>query len=77
MKMQSLLGLVRWLGGDMTAAWLSQGLLILAALAGNMWLWRQNVRYEIKAAALSAGACSRRPTSTSTIFPFSRSRSPS
>jgi arabinofuranan 3-O-arabinosyltransferase len=56
MKMQSLLGVVRWLGGDMTAAWLAQGLLIAAALAGNMWLWRQLVRYEIKAAALSAGA---------------------
>ena len=56
MKMQSLLGVVRWLGGNMTAAWLAQGLLILAALAGNMWLWRQNARYEIKAAAVSAGA---------------------
>jgi hypothetical protein len=56
MKMQSLLGLVRWLGGGMTAAWLAQSLLIAAALAGTMWLWRQPVRYEIKAAALSAGA---------------------
>jgi hypothetical protein len=56
MKMQSLLGVVRWLGGGMEAAWLAQGLLIVAALAGNLWLWRQKVRYEIKAAALSAGA---------------------
>jgi hypothetical protein len=56
MKMQSLLGMVRWLGGGMTAAWLAQGLLIAAALAGNMWLWRRPARYEIKAAALSAGA---------------------
>jgi arabinofuranan 3-O-arabinosyltransferase len=56
MKMQSLLGVVRWLGGGMAAAWLAQGLVIAAALAGNMWLWRQKVRYEIKAAALAAGA---------------------
>jgi hypothetical protein len=56
MKMQSLLGVVRWLGGGMTVAWLAQGLLIAAALAGNMWLWRQPVRYEIKAAALAVGA---------------------
>ncbi len=56
MKMQSLLGVVRWLGGSMTVAWLAQGALIVAALAGNMWLWRQPIRYEIKAAALSAGA---------------------
>jgi hypothetical protein len=56
MKMQSLLGLVRWLGGGMAAAWLAQGLLIAAALAGTIWLWRQPLRYEIKAAALSAGA---------------------
>jgi arabinofuranan 3-O-arabinosyltransferase len=56
MKMQSLFGVVRWLGGGMAPAWLAQGLLIVAALAGNMWLWRQPVRYEIKAAALSAGA---------------------
>jgi arabinofuranan 3-O-arabinosyltransferase len=54
--MQSLLGVVRWLGGGMAAAWLAQGLLIVAVLAGNIWLWRQKVRYEIKAAALSAGA---------------------
>jgi arabinofuranan 3-O-arabinosyltransferase len=56
MKMQSLLGVVRWFGGDMTTAWLAQGLLIAAVLMGNIWLWRQPVRYEIKAAALSAGA---------------------
>jgi arabinofuranan 3-O-arabinosyltransferase len=56
MKMQSLIGVVRWLGGGMTSAWFAQGLLIAAALAGNMWQWRQPLRYEIKAAALSAGA---------------------
>jgi arabinofuranan 3-O-arabinosyltransferase len=56
MKMQSLLGVVRWLGGNMTAAWIAQGVLVAAALLGNMWLWRQPVRYEIRAAALSAGA---------------------
>jgi arabinofuranan 3-O-arabinosyltransferase len=56
MKMQSLLGLVRWLGGSVTAAWLAQAVLIAGATVALAWLWRQRVRYEIKAAALATGA---------------------
>ncbi len=55
-KLQSLLGLVRWLGGGMTAAWLAQGVLVTAAIIVLVWLWRQPVRYEIKAAALAVAA---------------------
>jgi hypothetical protein len=56
MKLQSLLGLVRWLGGGMTAAWAAQGVLIAAAAILSARLWRQRVRYEIKAAALAVAA---------------------
>jgi arabinofuranan 3-O-arabinosyltransferase len=56
MKLQSLLGVVRWLGGDMTAAWSAQTVLIAAAGTLSPWLWRRPVRYEIKAAALAAAA---------------------
>jgi arabinofuranan 3-O-arabinosyltransferase len=56
MKLQSLLGVVRWLGGDMTAAWNAQAALIAGAAILSAWLWRQRVRYEIKAAALPAAA---------------------
>jgi hypothetical protein len=56
MKLQSLLGVMRWLGGDMTAAWTAQALLIAAAGTLSAWLWRRPVRYEIKAAALAAAA---------------------
>jgi hypothetical protein len=55
-KLQSLLGLVRWLGGGMTAAWLAQSVLVAAATILVAWLWRQRMRYEIKAAALAAAA---------------------
>ena len=56
MKLQSLLGVVRWLGGDMTAGWAAQAILIAGAAILSAWLWRQRVRYEIKAAALAAAA---------------------
>jgi arabinofuranan 3-O-arabinosyltransferase len=56
MKLQSLLGLVRWLGGSMTAAWAAQGVLIAGATMLLAWLWRQSVPYEVKAAALAAAA---------------------
>jgi arabinofuranan 3-O-arabinosyltransferase len=56
MKLQSLLGLVRWLGGSMKAAWAAQGVLIAGATMLLAWLWRQSVRYEVKAAALAAAA---------------------
>jgi arabinofuranan 3-O-arabinosyltransferase len=56
LKLQSLLGMVRWLGGSMAAAWLAQGLLVAGALILLVWLWRQRVRYEIKAAALAVAA---------------------
>ena len=53
-KLQTLLGLVRWLGGSMTLAWALQGLLMLACAGAVAWIWHRPVRFEVKAAALSA-----------------------
>jgi hypothetical protein len=55
-RLQSLFGLVRAHGGDMTLAWTAQGVAALAALVGVCALWRSRAPYELKAAALSCGA---------------------
>jgi arabinofuranan 3-O-arabinosyltransferase len=51
-KLQTLLGLVRWLGGSMALAWTLQGMLIVGCACVVAWVWRSPVRYEIKAATL-------------------------
>jgi len=55
-KLQSLAGLVRWLGGDMTTALLAQGLLIAGATAALVALNRRRIDGDIKAAALAVAA---------------------
>jgi arabinofuranan 3-O-arabinosyltransferase len=55
-KLQSLFGVVRWLGGSMTAATLAQGLLVAGLALALIKLWRAPVRYEIKAAALATAS---------------------
>jgi glycosyl transferase family 87 len=55
-KLQSLFGVVRWLGGSMTMAWIAQGLLIAGATLALVLLWRRNIHHEIKSAALAIGA---------------------
>jgi hypothetical protein len=55
-KLQSLFGVVRWLGGSMTAASLAQGLLVAGLALALVKLWRAPVRYEIKAAALATAS---------------------
>jgi arabinofuranan 3-O-arabinosyltransferase len=55
-KLQSLLGLVRWLGGGLTLAWVLHGALMAACAAAVAWLWRARVCFDIKAAALAAAA---------------------
>jgi arabinofuranan 3-O-arabinosyltransferase len=52
-KLQSLFGLVRWLGGSMVTAGLLQALLAVSLAAALIWLFRQPLRYEIKAGALA------------------------
>jgi arabinofuranan 3-O-arabinosyltransferase len=55
-KLQSLFGVVRWLGGGMTAAWIAQSALVAGAAVAVTALWRRRMSYEIKAAALAVGA---------------------
>jgi arabinofuranan 3-O-arabinosyltransferase len=54
--LQTVYGLVRYLDGGASLAWLAQGI-TTAALAVIVWfIWRSPVRYPLKAATLSAAA---------------------
>ncbi len=55
-RLQSVFALVRAHGGSETLAWIVQGLLSLLLAVGLVWLWRSRVAFELKAAALAAGA---------------------
>jgi arabinofuranan 3-O-arabinosyltransferase len=55
-KLQSPFGLMRALGGSETLAWIVQIVVALIAAGGIAVLWRSRATYEIKAAALGAGA---------------------
>jgi arabinofuranan 3-O-arabinosyltransferase len=55
-RLQSVFALVRAHGGGETLAWLVQGLLSLLLAVGLAWLWKSRVAFELKAAALAAGA---------------------
>jgi hypothetical protein len=55
-KLQSAFGLVRALGGGETLAWAVQGALAIAVAAALVRLWRSEAPYDLKAAALAAGA---------------------
>jgi len=48
--------LVRAHGGGETLAWIVQGVVTLTLAAGLAWLWKRRVAFELKAAALAAGA---------------------
>jgi hypothetical protein len=55
-KLQTAFGLTRALGGSETLAWAMQAAVALAAAAAIAVLWRSRAAYDIKAAALGAGA---------------------
>ncbi len=55
-KLQTMFGLVRTLGGPEHLAWSAQIAVALAAALAISILWRGNAAYDIKAAALGAGA---------------------
>ena len=55
-RLQSVFALVRAHGGSETLAWIVQGVLSLLLAVGLVWLWRSRVAFELKAAALAAGA---------------------
>jgi arabinofuranan 3-O-arabinosyltransferase len=55
-RLQSVFALVRAHGGSETLAWTVQGILSLLLAVGLAWLWKSRVDFELKAAALAAGA---------------------
>jgi arabinofuranan 3-O-arabinosyltransferase len=61
-KLQSLFGLMRWLGAGTTAAWIAQGLLIAACAAALVMITRdRRAPNEVKSAALATGVLLARP----------------
>jgi hypothetical protein len=54
-KLQSIYAAVRLFGGNGALAWGAQIAFILAAIGFCVWLWRRDVSFALKAAALSAG----------------------
>jgi arabinofuranan 3-O-arabinosyltransferase len=56
-KLQSLFGVLRWLGAGTTAAFIAQGLLIAACAAALVVITRdRRIQNEVKSAALATGA---------------------
>jgi arabinofuranan 3-O-arabinosyltransferase len=55
-RLQSVFALVRAHGGSETLAWTVQGVLTLLLAVGLVWLWKSRAAFELKAAALAAGA---------------------
>ncbi|MGA2566438.1 MAG: glycosyltransferase 87 family protein [Pseudolabrys sp.] len=55
-KLQTAFGLARTLGGSEALAWTVQAALALSVAAAVTALWRNRADYELKAAALGAGA---------------------
>jgi Glycosyltransferase family 87 len=54
-KLQSLFSMVRYLGGSEQLAWIFQWILTAAVATTLVAIWRSNVRYSLKAAALAVG----------------------
>jgi len=65
-RVQSVFALIRAHGGGEGLAWTVQALLTLALAAGLVWLWRSRAAFELKAAALAAGA----PLATPYLFMY-------
>lgn len=55
-RLQSVFGLLRAHGASETLAWTMQATVTLALAVGLILLWRSRAAYELKAAALAAGA---------------------
>jgi hypothetical protein len=55
-RLQSVFALVRAHGGSEALAWTVQSVLSLSLAVGLVWLWKSRVAFELKAAALVAGA---------------------
>src|SRR5258708_8123186 len=55
-KLQTLFGIVRWVGGSDPLAWWLQGLLAGVTAILLCALWRTSASFDMKAAALASGA---------------------
>lgn len=55
-KIQSVFSAVRLLGGPVTLAYVTQGIVFAAVAASVVWLWRSRAAFVLKAAALIAGS---------------------
>ena len=55
-RLQSVFAFARAHGGSETLAWTVQGVLTLSLAVGLAWLWKSRAAFELKAAALAAGA---------------------
>jgi arabinofuranan 3-O-arabinosyltransferase len=55
-RLQSVFAFARAHGGSETLAWTVQGVLTLSLAVGLVWLWKSRAAFELKAAALAAGA---------------------
>ena len=53
-KLQSVYGLVRWLGAASATAWLVHGFVALVAASGAIWLWKSDTSFALKAAGLAS-----------------------
>jgi arabinofuranan 3-O-arabinosyltransferase len=55
-KLQSIFGLVRYLGGSEQLGWAFQWTMTVAVATTVVMIWRSRVRYSLKAASLAVGA---------------------
>jgi arabinofuranan 3-O-arabinosyltransferase len=55
-RLQSVFGFIRTYGGSESLAWTIQTVWSVALAAGIVWLWRSRAPFDLKAAALAAGA---------------------
>ena len=53
-KIQTVYGLMRWLGFGNGAGWIAQATVTAAAAAALLWLWKRDVPFPLKAAALAS-----------------------
>jgi arabinofuranan 3-O-arabinosyltransferase len=53
-KIQTVYGMARWLGLSNSAGWIAQGAVIAASAAALLWLWKRDVPFPLKAAALAS-----------------------
>jgi arabinofuranan 3-O-arabinosyltransferase len=69
-KLQTIYGFVRWLGGSDHSAWIAQISVSIVLMAGVAFLWRSNLPFALKAAALCTAALLATPYAYIYDFPI-------